>query len=186
MSRRCLIGGAQGSYPAGVAREGHEGRLMIVARTQGLGSLISLEVGGDRYDVSTAGRGLLKRILGQTYSVVERSSGTQASVRFRVLANRIEIEKNGTEASLRLRTVRSSTLILNGEEHQVKFGKIKGTIDISKRGESVASGSMSTTSVSFQESVGPIGTILPELAVGICIWLKNFQGFLGTMVGGQA
>ncbi|MFQ5838103.1 MAG: hypothetical protein ACE5HJ_04900 [Thermoplasmata archaeon] len=159
---------------------------MIVAKTKGLGSLISLEVDGELYDVSTAGRGFLKRIFGQTYSVVERASGTQALVKYKVLANRIEIEKNETKASLRLRTVRPSRLVLAGEEYQVTFGKLHGTIDIAREGETVASGSIQTTSVSFQEGAGPIKSILPELAVGLCIWLKNFQGFLGAMVGGQA
>ena len=159
---------------------------MIVAKTKGLGSLISLEVDGDLYDVSTAGRGFLKRILGQTYSVVERTSGTQALVKYKVFANRIEIEKNEAKASLRLRAVRPSRLVLDGEEYQVTFGKLQGSVAIIREGETVVSGSIGTTYVSFQEGVGLIKTILPELAVGLCVWLKNFQGFLGAMAGGQA
>ncbi len=159
---------------------------MIVARTEGLGSLISLDVSTGQYDVSPAGRGLLRRILGQTYTVVERTSRTQALVKYKVLANRIDIEKNGTNASLRLRTVRPSRLLHAGEEYQVTFGKLRGTIAIAREGEHMASGSITTTSVSFQEAKGPVKSILPELAVGLCIWLKNFQGFLGAMGGGQA
>ncbi len=68
----------------------------------------------------------------------------------------------------------------------MRFGKLRGTIDIEREGENVASGSITTTSVRFQEAKGPIKSILPELAVGLCIWLKNFQGFLGAMGGGQA
>ena len=159
---------------------------MIVAKTRGLGGLISLEEDGESYDVSAAGRGFLRRFMGQTYSVVERNSGTQALVKYKVLMNRLEIGKNGTKASLHLRTVRPSRLVLAGEEYQVTFGKLRGTIDIKREGENVASGSITTTSVSFQEAKGPVKSILPELAVGLCIWLKNFQGFLGAMGGGQA
>ncbi len=159
---------------------------MIVAKTRGLGSLISLEEDGESYDVSAAGRGILKRFMGQTYSVVDRTSGTQALVKYKVLVNRLEIGKNGRKASLHLRTLRASRLVLAGEEYQVKFGKLRGTIDIEREGENVASGSITTTSVSFQEAKGPIKSILPELAVGLCIWLKNFQGFLGALGGGQA
>ncbi len=159
---------------------------MIVAKTRGLGSLISLEEDGESYDVSAAGRGLLKRFMGQTYSVVDRTSGTQALVKYKVLMGRLEIGKNGTKASLHLRTVRPSRLIFAGEDYQVTFGKLRGTIDIEREGENVASGSITTTSVSFQEAKGPVKSILPELAVGLCIWLKNFQGFLGALVGGQA
>lgn len=159
---------------------------MIVARTEGVGSLISLDVDGGRHDVSPSGRGLLRRILGQTYTVVDRTSGTQALVKYKVLANRIEIEKNGVGASLRLRTVRPSSLDLAGEEYQVTFGKLQGTISIAREGETVASGSIGTASVSFQEAADPIKRILPEVAVELCIWLKNFQGFLGAMAGGQA
>ncbi len=159
---------------------------MIVAKTRGLGGLISLEEDGESYDVSAAGRGFLRRFMGQTYSVVDRTSGTQGLVKYKVLVNRLEIGKNGTKASLHLRTLRPSRLVLAGEEFRVTFGKLRGTIDIARAGETVASGSISTTSVSFQEAADPIKSILPELAVGLCIWLKNFQGFLGAMVGGQA
>jgi hypothetical protein len=46
--------------------------------------------------------------------------------------------------------------------------------------------SITTTSVNFQEAADPVKSVLPELAVGLCIWLKNFQGFLDAMAGGQA
>ncbi len=159
---------------------------MIVAKTRGLGGLISLEEDGESYDVSAAGRGFLRRFMGQTYSVVERASGTQALVKYKVLVNRLEIRKNSTKASLHLRTVRPSRLDLFGEEYQVRFGKLRGTIDIEREGEHVASGSITTTSVSVREARGPVRSILPELAVGLCIWLKNFQGLRGAMGGGQA
>ncbi|MFQ5907699.1 MAG: hypothetical protein ACE5JE_02570 [Thermoplasmata archaeon] len=159
---------------------------MILAKAQGLGSRISLEVGGDSYDVAPARRGLFGRIVGQAYSVVDRSSGRRALVTYRVLRNRIEVERGDTRATLRLRTVRPSTLIFDRQEYRIKFGKLKGSIDIVRDGEIMATGSLGTSSVRFQEAEGPLGAILPELAVGLCIWLKNFQGFLGAMIGGQA
>ncbi len=160
---------------------------MIVADTKGLGSLITLEVDNRPYKVSLVAKGFLRRLWGQTYSVVEPSSGITTLVRYRVLANRIEVQRNGeARASMRLRTVGPSRLVVGKDEYDVAFGKLRGVIEIAKDGETVASGSIRTTSVRFQEAAGPIKTILPELAVGLCIWLKNFQGFLGTMLGGQA
>lgn len=67
--------GRQAAYILAVNEDPSGNGPMIIAKTHGLGSLSSLEADGEQYDASAAGGGLLKRFLGQTYSVVERRSG---------------------------------------------------------------------------------------------------------------
>ncbi len=86
-----VIAGMETTYDCPVDHDLSGSGPMIVAKTRGLGSLISLEEDGESYDVSAAGRGILRRFMGQTYSVVDRTSGTQALVKYKVLMDRLEI-----------------------------------------------------------------------------------------------
>jgi hypothetical protein len=83
---------------------------------------------------------------------------------------------------MRLRSVGASQLDFAGETYEVRFGKVRGRIAIRKGGKTLVSGSYGTTFVAFEETDHPLAAILPDLAVGLCVRLKNMQGLFGAIL----